>query len=262
VAVTFTPPFAGSTLDRYYVQAATSGSPSFIPIAVSPSVVLRNNDVVGGVVGTPGPAGPSGPAGATGPAGPAGATGAQGPQGVAGPVGPTGATGATGPQGAQGPQGPAGASGATVTVYVATLAATGFVPIATEANAATMISKTVSQPGRYLARIDAEIDTTNALYLIYNCKLQSLAYPAILGTPYSDLPGTHRHVSWRLGREMSGSGTQVSISMQAPVTAGPFGADVRMVCWGTFDGASPPIVDYGIGVTAATLVLVPVGAVQ
>ena len=100
-------------------------------------------------------------------------------------------------------------------------------------------------------------------------RLQSLGNPRpvvvaldVRPAPGSDLPGTHRHVSWRLGREMSGSGTQVSISMQAPVTAGPFGADVRMVCWGTFDGASPPIVDYGIGVTAATLVLVPVGAVQ
>ena len=50
VAVTVTPPFAGSTLDRYYVQAASSGSPSFIPLAVSPSVVLRNNDVVGGAI--------------------------------------------------------------------------------------------------------------------------------------------------------------------------------------------------------------------
>ncbi len=255
VAVTFTPPFAGSTLDRYYVQAASSGSPSFIPIAVSPSVVLRNNDVVGGV-GTPGPAGPAGPIGATGPAGPAGPAGAPGPPGVAGPVGPTGATG---PQGAQGPAGP---SGAAVTVYVATLGATGFVPIATEANATTMISKAVSPSGRYLARIDAEIDTTGALYLIYNCKLQSLAYPAFIGTPYSDLPGTRRSVSWRLGRAESGSGTQVSISMQTPVTAGAFGADVRMVCWGTFDGASPPIVDYGLGLTAATLALVPVGAVQ
>ena len=50
VAVTFTPPFAGSTLDRYYVQAATSPSAAFIPIAVSASVVLRNNDVVGGAI--------------------------------------------------------------------------------------------------------------------------------------------------------------------------------------------------------------------
>lgn len=256
VAVSFAPPFVGSTLDRYYVQAATSGSPAFIPIAVSASLVLRNNDVVGGAIGPPGPAGPAGPAGATGPAGSLGPAGPTGATGLAGPAG------ATGPSGPQGPQGPAGPSGATVTVYVATLASTGFVPISTEANAATMLSKVVSQPGRYLARIDAEIDTTGALYLIYNCKLQSLAYPAILGTPYSDLPATRRSVSWRLGREMNGSGTQVSISMQAPVTAGLFGADVRMVCWGIFDGASPPIVDYGVGLASATLTLVPVGNVQ
>jgi len=113
VAVTFTPPFAGSTLDRYYVQAATSGSPSFIPLAVSPSVVLRNNDVVGGAIGTPGPAGPAGPAGPVGPVGPAGPSGPAGPAGVSGPAGPVGATGPAGPTGATGPQGAIGAPGPT-----------------------------------------------------------------------------------------------------------------------------------------------------
>lgn len=117
VAVTFTPPFAGSTLDRYYVQAATSGSPAFIPIVVSPSVVLRNNDVVGGAIGTPGPAGPAGPtgpagpAGSTGPVGPAGATGAPGPAGATGATGAQGAQGGIGPQGTVGPQGPTGPTG-------------------------------------------------------------------------------------------------------------------------------------------------------
>lgn len=285
VAVTFTPPFAGSTLDRYYVQAATSPSAAFIPIAVSPSVVLRNNDVVGGAIGTPGPAGPAGPAGApgatgslgpegpAGPAGPTGLTGArgpvgatgpagasgpQGPQGVAGPAGPTGPTGATGPQG---PQGPAGPSGAAVTVYMArggpaNIIATGV------ANAVQMVAKSVPTSGTYLARVDAELDTTNALYFNYSCKLQSLSFPAILGTPYSDLPGTTRRVSWRLGREMSGPGAPASISMQGSLTAGSLGASVRMVCWGDWDGASPPIVDYGAGLTTATLTVVPVGAVQ
>ena len=110
VAVTFTPPFAGSTLDRYYVQAATSPSAAFIPIAVSPSVVLRNNDVVGGAIGTPGPAGPAGPAG---PVGPAGATGPAGPAGPSGPTGPAGSTGLTGPTGPAGPIGATGPRGAT-----------------------------------------------------------------------------------------------------------------------------------------------------
>jgi len=114
VAVSFTPPFSGSTLDRYYVQVATSPSASFIPIAVSASVVLRNNDVVGGAIGSPGPAGPAGPTGPVGPSGPAGATGqtgATGQAGPAGPAGPAGSTGSTGPQGATGPQGPAGPVG-------------------------------------------------------------------------------------------------------------------------------------------------------
>lgn len=50
--------------------------------------------------------------------------------------------------------------------------------------------------------------------------------------------------------------------MHAPVTAGSFGVDVRMVCWGDWDGASPPIVDFGTGLVSATLTLVPVGNVQ
>ena len=131
VAVSFTPPFLGSTLDRYYVQAVTSSSASFIPLAASASVVLRNNDLLAGVVGSPGPAGPVGPVGPAGPQGPAGPTGATGVSGPVGPQGPTGATGAagatgqagatgsagptgpTGAAGAQGPQGPVGPQGAT-----------------------------------------------------------------------------------------------------------------------------------------------------
>lgn len=232
VTVPFTPPFVGTTLDRYYLQAATSSSPIFIPLTTSSSVVLRNNDLLGGVTGIAGPAGPAGATGATG------------------PTGPTGATGATGP------------SGAAATIYVATLTSPAFVPPVSEASAATVLTKSVNLQGNYLARIDAELDTTGAAYYIYNCKLQSLAFPAVIGTPYSDLPGARRQVSWRLGRAESGGGAPVSISMQAPVTAGSLGASVRMVCWGQWDGANPPIVDYGLGLTAATLTLVPVGAVQ
>jgi hypothetical protein len=128
--VTITPPFRFTSLDRYYIQAATSPSPSFIPLEVSAGRVLRNADLVAGLTG---PAGPTGPAGAAGPAGPtgtgvagppganglAGATGPTGPTGIglAGPTGPTGPTGIgltgpTGPPGATGVAGPPGPTGA------------------------------------------------------------------------------------------------------------------------------------------------------
>ena len=85
--VTVTPPFRGTTLDRYYLIAVWSTTTSFLPPTSSPSLVLRNGDLLGGVIGTPGPAGPAGPAGPTGPAGPAGFDGAPGAQGPAGPQG-------------------------------------------------------------------------------------------------------------------------------------------------------------------------------
>ena len=44
--VSVTPPFRGTTLDRYYLQAATSSVATFVPLAVSTSVVIRNADVV------------------------------------------------------------------------------------------------------------------------------------------------------------------------------------------------------------------------
>ena len=72
-SVAVTPPFAGTTLDRFYLQAATSTSPSFASLVASEGVILRNADVVGGGVGPQGPPGPPGPAG---------------PQGVQGPAGP------------------------------------------------------------------------------------------------------------------------------------------------------------------------------
>jgi len=125
-----------------------------------------------------------------------------------------------------------------------------------------ILGKSAGTSGPFLARVDAELDTFNSLYFLYNCKLQSLSYPALIGQPYTDLPGTRRTVSWRLGRELSGPGTAVSISMQAPVTGGFFGLDVRLVCWGTLDGASPPIVDYGLGVKSAVLTLLQVGAIN
>jgi hypothetical protein len=97
--VSGTPPFLFTTLDRYYLQAATSPSPSFLPVDLSPGRILRNADLIGGLTGAPGPAGPPG------------APGAQGPPGLPGPPGATGAAGATGPPGSQGPQGPQGPAG-------------------------------------------------------------------------------------------------------------------------------------------------------
>ena len=82
--VSGTPPFLFTTLDRYYLQAATSPSPTFLPVNLSPGRILRNADLIGGLTGAPGPAGPPGPAGAQGP------PGSQGPQGPQGPAGPPG----------------------------------------------------------------------------------------------------------------------------------------------------------------------------
>ena len=134
-----------------------------------------------------------------------------------------------------------------------------------EANAKQVVGKDVGQPGTYLARVDSELSNYGALWFDYHCKLQALAYPAILGTPYSDLPGTRREVSWRTGKDGSGNSTTatgVSVSMQAPFIAGPLGASVRMACWGTIDSSGGVVYDYGLGVTAATLTVLPVGSVQ
>jgi hypothetical protein len=74
-------------------------------------------------------------------------------------------------------------------------------------------------------------------------------------------------VSWRLGNLQNLGGSGVSISMQAPVTVAPSvlaGVSVRMVCWSVWDtaeGNPPPLVDYGLGVTSATLTILPVGAI-
>ena len=84
------PPFTGTVLDRYYLQAATASSPSFAPPAVSAGQVIRNRDLVSGLSGPPGPAGPTGATGPAGSAGPQGAQAAQGSQGPQGPQGPQG----------------------------------------------------------------------------------------------------------------------------------------------------------------------------
>jgi hypothetical protein len=40
------PPFAGTTLDRFYLQAVTSTSPGFVPLQASPGAVVRNGDLI------------------------------------------------------------------------------------------------------------------------------------------------------------------------------------------------------------------------
>jgi len=85
--VSITPPFRGTTLDRYYIQGATSPSNTFLPVAVTSGRVLRNLDLVSGLSGPVGPAGPVGPVGPAGPVGQTGATGATGIQGPAGTPG-------------------------------------------------------------------------------------------------------------------------------------------------------------------------------
>ncbi len=64
--VPFTPPFLGSVIDRVYIQAGTSATPSYSPLALSAGLILRNNDLVAGITGPTGPAGPAGPVGPQG----------------------------------------------------------------------------------------------------------------------------------------------------------------------------------------------------
>lgn len=78
-ALNVKPPFLGTVLDRFYVQAATSSSAKFETLETSPSAIIRNGDLVKGLEGPPGPQGPAGPTGAAGPAGPQGLTGPRGP---------------------------------------------------------------------------------------------------------------------------------------------------------------------------------------
>jgi hypothetical protein len=209
------------------VQLSADGKIAFYNLAGNVDVIA---DIVGYYDPTP-----------TGSPGPKGDTGSQGIQGIQGPVGPL------------------------PTVLVASLTSC-CVSIANtavgEANANQVLIKGSPSPGQYLARVDAQLNNSGALWFDYHCKLQSLAYPAFLGTPFSDIPGTRRDVSWRTGRDpgtgLSTTASGLPISMQAPVTAGRLGVDVRMVCWGTID-PSGVLYDYGLGVESAVLTLEPVG---
>ena len=100
--VTGTPPFVFTTLDRYYLQAVVSTSPTFATLQASAGAIVRNADVLGPLSGLQGPPGPIGPAGPAGPAGVAGAAGSPGP------AGPQGLQGLAGPAGSEGPAGPPG----------------------------------------------------------------------------------------------------------------------------------------------------------
>lgn len=106
--VSVVPPFNGTILDRYYLQAVTSTAQNFVPPQPSQVRTVRNADLVLDLPGTVGPEGPRGPPG------PAGAIGAVGPQGAQGPPGPSGPQGPSGRQGPAGPQGPAGATNVRV----------------------------------------------------------------------------------------------------------------------------------------------------
>jgi hypothetical protein len=181
--------------------------------------------------------------------------------GPAGPTGPQGPAGVQGPSGAQGPVGPLPtvrvASMPNCCLSIANLAVG-------EANAQPVLLKNTGGAGTFLVRVDAQLNNWGALYFDYHCKLQSLAYPAFIGAPFSDIAGTRRDVSWRTGKDNVGNSTGstgVSISMQTTVSAGTFSTDVRLVCWGTIDG-SPPLYDYGFGVESAILTLQPIGGIS
>ncbi len=253
-------PGKGPTPNAVTVGLSADGRVSFYNAFGSVDLIA---DVVGyyepsGAGGVPGPQGPPGPQGATG------ATGATGTTGT------TGATGGTGPQGPVGPQGATGPVGPLPTVRVASQTSCCFSIANTavgEANAKQVLIKNTGGGGSFLVRVDAQLNNFNAYFFDYHCKLQSLTYPAFLGAPFSDVPGTRRDVSWRTGKADNGVATSssgVSISMQVVVSTPTFAlssADVRLVCWGTWDGASPPFVDYGLGVESAILTITPVGGI-
>ena len=47
-SVAIEPPFTGSVLDRYYLQAVTSPAPTFVPLQAAPAHVIRNGDLTAG----------------------------------------------------------------------------------------------------------------------------------------------------------------------------------------------------------------------
>lgn len=122
--VSVAPPFLLTTLDRYYLQAVTSPSAAFAPLAASTGAVIRNGDLVSGLTGPPGPAGPEGAVGPAGPAGPSGPPGPQGAPGPPGATGPAGPTGATGPSGTTGQSASAAFGSSALTITPTTITQT------------------------------------------------------------------------------------------------------------------------------------------
>ena len=57
VVVSVTPPFRGTVLDRYYLIGAASTNASFLPPTASPGLVVKNGDLLGGVLGPSWPGG-------------------------------------------------------------------------------------------------------------------------------------------------------------------------------------------------------------
>jgi hypothetical protein len=153
VSIAVTPPFKGTTLDRYYIQGVTSFNASFNPLILTPGLIFRNTDLLGpnGGMGPRGPAGPAGPQGPTGAMGPQGPMGLQGPMGTPGPAGPQGPQGVVNLQSLTGYVGtfPGGSSvytfgdgndqGVTVTTTASQrVVASAEAPLATSAGTATV----------------------------------------------------------------------------------------------------------------------------
>lgn len=152
--VSVVPPFRGSTLDRYYFQAAFSPSAAFATVALSNSAVIRNADLVGGLAGVAGPAGPPGPAGAPGAVG---AAGPSGPQGAVGPTGPPGPQGATGPAG---PQGPAGLDSPTASLGRIAFGQSAPAGVVLDSTFASVASVTVNTPGTLGSTVLVKLDAS------------------------------------------------------------------------------------------------------
>ena len=182
---------------------------------------------------------------------------------AAGVPGPKGDKGDKGDTGAAGPQGPVGP---LPTVRVATSDGSLIDGSANgEANAKQVLLKNTGGPGTFLVQVDGQFNNEFALWWDYHCKLQTLTYPFVFGgpPPWTDVARTRREVSWRTGKDANGNSTtatRVPFSMQAIVSSSGLLAsvDVRMVCWGTRD-FSGALVDYGFGLDATVMTLLPAG---
>ena len=90
------PPFNGTVLDRYYLQAVTSPAPNFVPLEASPGRAVRNGDLIAGLAGAEA-TGPSGSGWSRGGARCNGTSGAGRSDGLTGPAGATSVRSGHGP---------------------------------------------------------------------------------------------------------------------------------------------------------------------